>query len=113
MILSKNCQQYISGLTQSSLGDVVERDFAPPAPLRARFLDQVDENKPLTREDRKKIKRQGLEKVKNSLGKYFSDGGNPTDWYVLAVGDGMGEWLKGKGVAHLKDDRGWEPLYGF
>jgi len=64
-----------------------------------------DANKPLTREDRKQCKKVELEKLKNSISKHFSDGDNPTDWYVLAVGDGdgMGDWLKGKGLKNYED----------
>ena len=38
-----------------------------------------------------------LKELKNKINEYFSPGNNPTDWYVIAVGDGdgMGEWLKG------------------
>lgn len=45
------------------------------------------------KEDRK----QELRKLRTEISKYYSIGGNPTDWYILAAGDGdgMGEWLKG------------------
>jgi len=38
-----------------------------------------------------------LSRVKKEIQKFFRPGNNPTDWYVLAAGDGdsMGEWLKG------------------
>lgn len=38
-----------------------------------------------------------LEEIKPEILRYFPPGNNPTDWYVIAVGDGdgMGEWLKG------------------
>ena len=42
-----------------------------------------------------------LERLKKTIAEYFDVGNNPTDWYVLASGDGddMGQWLKG---VHLK-----------
>jgi CRISPR-associated protein Cmr2 len=38
-----------------------------------------------------------LTKLRNTIAKYFPPGSNPTDWYVIAAGDGdsMSEWLKG------------------
>ena len=68
-------------------------------------IKNEDENKPLTREDRKTIRRQKLKSLKDSVAKYFIDGNNPTDWYVLAVGDGdgMGDWLKGKWLKNYED----------
>jgi CRISPR-associated protein Cmr2 len=38
-----------------------------------------------------------LSKVKTAIQQSFSPGNNPTDWYVLAAGDGdgMSQWLKG------------------
>jgi len=38
-----------------------------------------DVNKPLTPEDRKQYKRAELERLKNSIAKYFNDGDNATD----------------------------------
>ncbi|AFY77563.1 CRISPR-associated protein [Pleurocapsa sp. PCC 7327] len=50
-------------------------------------------------EDFKNIdeKQTELSKIKNIIANYFPPGKNPTDWYVLAAGDGdsMREWLKG------------------
>ena len=48
-------------------------------------------------EDDRESKKEELRKLKDKINKYFSPGNNPTDWYVIAVGDGdgMGEWLKG------------------
>ncbi len=70
-----------------------------------------DANKPLTREDRKQRKKTELERLKISISKHFIDGDNPTDWYVLASGDGdgMGDWLKGKGLKNYEDyvDPSW------
>ena len=38
-----------------------------------------------------------LKRLKEKINSYFSPGNNPTDWYVIAAGDGdgMSEWLKG------------------
>ena len=38
-----------------------------------------------------------LGKLRNTIASYFPPGKNPTDWYVIAAGDGdsMSEWLKG------------------
>lgn len=43
--------------------------------------------------------------VKQTIAQYFSTGNNPTDWYVLAVGDGddMGGWLKGNRLQSYED----------
>ena len=45
----------------------------------------------------KERKQEQLRQLKEKIEVYFSAGNNPTDWYVIAVGDGdgMGEWLKG------------------
>jgi CRISPR-associated protein Cmr2 len=42
-------------------------------------------------------KKAELTKLRNTIAKYFPPGSNPTDWYVIAAGDGdsMSEWLKG------------------
>ncbi len=46
----------------------------------------------------KKDKQDELKKLKQEINRHFSSGNNPTDWYVIAVGDGddMNKWLKGK-----------------
>jgi CRISPR-associated protein Cmr2 len=50
-------------------------------------------------EDFKNIeeKKEELSKLRNTIAKHFPPGKNPTDWYVIAAGDGdsMSEWLKG------------------
>ncbi|MGQ4648921.1 type III-B CRISPR-associated protein Cas10/Cmr2 [Lyngbya aestuarii] len=60
---------------------------------------------PLTREDQKRAKHQELIKVSNKINEYFTPGNNPTDWYVLAAGDGdgMGEWLNGEKLLKYQD----------
>ena len=42
-------------------------------------------------------KKAELTKLRNTIAKYFPPSSNPTDWYVIAAGDGdsMSEWLKG------------------
>ena len=42
-------------------------------------------------------KKNELGNLRNTIAKYFAPGNNPTDWYVIAAGDGdsMSEWLKG------------------
>jgi CRISPR-associated protein Cmr2 len=42
-------------------------------------------------------KQAELNKLRNAIAAYFPPGNNPTDWYVIAAGDGdsMSEWLKG------------------
>ena len=46
-----------------------------------------------------KIKKE-LRRLREFIGQHFEAGNNPTDWYVLAAGDGdgMGNWLKGEGL---------------
>jgi CRISPR-associated protein Cmr2 len=45
----------------------------------------------------KEAKRKELTRLRQKIAEFFSAGNNPTDWYVLAAGDGdgMGDWLKG------------------
>lgn len=42
-------------------------------------------------------KKPELSRLRNTIAHYFPAGKNPTDWYVIAAGDGdsMSEWLKG------------------
>ncbi|MGL5834505.1 MAG: type III-B CRISPR-associated protein Cas10/Cmr2 [Waterburya sp.] len=42
-------------------------------------------------------KKEELSKLRKTITDYFPAGKNPTDWYVIAAGDGdsMSEWLKG------------------
>lgn len=62
------------------------------------FHPQTDQSTPLTIEQRKKQKQDELKKVRAEINKHFPPGSNPTDWYILAAGDGdsMGKWLKGE-----------------
>jgi CRISPR-associated protein Cmr2 len=52
---------------------------------------------PLTLSRVKELKSEELRKLRENISQLFAPGNNPTDWYVLAAGDGdgMGEWLKG------------------
>jgi len=45
----------------------------------------------------KQQKQEELSKLRTEIAKFYPTGENPTDWYILAAGDGdgMGEWLKG------------------
>ncbi|WP_175561027.1 type III-B CRISPR-associated protein Cas10/Cmr2 [Hydrococcus rivularis] len=53
-------------------------------------------------------KKAELAKLRDTITKHFPPGKNPTDWYVLAAGDGdsMSEWLKG---SKLKEYREYIP----
>ncbi|WNZ23864.1 type III-B CRISPR-associated protein Cas10/Cmr2 [Leptolyngbya sp. NK1-12] len=55
-----------------------------------------DTTRPLTQREKQKQTKEETSKLRSFLDKYFSNR-NPTDWYVLACGDGddMGEWLQG------------------
>ncbi len=57
-----------------------------------------DSTKPLTRTEKQKQTKEETSRLRSFLSQkpYFPNG-NPTDWYVLACGDGddMGKWLKG------------------
>lgn len=43
--------------------------------------------------------------LRNCIAKYFNQGNNPTDWYVIATGDGdgMSKWLKGEYLKNYAD----------
>jgi CRISPR-associated protein Cmr2 len=55
--------------------------------------------------DNSETRNNELENLKSAIGKYFPPGNNPTDWYVLAAGDGdsMSEWLKGSKLDVYKE----------
>ncbi len=63
-------------------------DYVPPP---------EDSSKPRTQKQLKQQKQDILRQLRNKVEEWFSPGNNPTDWYVLAAGDGdgMGEWLNG------------------
>ncbi|MGL5510996.1 MAG: Cas10/Cmr2 second palm domain-containing protein, partial [Microcoleaceae cyanobacterium] len=87
-----------------------QKDWLKNPPfLNAGWL--IDEYSPNTnneiltvKEQRKKIKEE-LGELRKSIAKKFEPGNNPTDWYVLAAGDGdgMSEWLKGKNLETYND----------
>ncbi len=56
-----------------------------------------DDQQAFTRQQQKQEKNQELKRLREQIGQLFKPGNNPTDWYVLAAGDGdgMGDWLKG------------------
>jgi CRISPR-associated protein Cmr2 len=55
-------------------------------------------NQPLTQSQKQKAIEKELGQLREFIGKRFPPGNNPTDWYVLAAGDGdgMSNWLKGE-----------------
>ncbi|MBR8829490.1 MAG: type III-B CRISPR-associated protein Cas10/Cmr2 [Gomphosphaeria aponina SAG 52.96 = DSM 107014] len=51
------------------------------------------------------VKKEEEKKLRNCINQYFNEGNNPTDWYVIATGDGdgMSKWLKGEKLGQYKD----------
>ena len=49
-------------------------------------------------------KKKELKKLNDAIATYFPPGNNPTDWYVLAAGDGDGlsKWLKGNNLLNYE-----------
>lgn len=49
-------------------------------------------------------KKEELKKLNDAIAGYFPPGNNPTDWYVIAAGDGDGlsKWLKGNNLLHYE-----------
>ena len=85
-------------------------DLPNPRLLNAGWL--VDDFEPKSKSDQpftsiqqKDAKRDELKRLQDFISKKFPPGNNPTDWYVLAAGDGdgMGEWLKGKPLKQYKE----------
>ncbi|MFQ3585942.1 MAG: type III-B CRISPR-associated protein Cas10/Cmr2, partial [Cyanobacteriota bacterium] len=66
-------------------------DYIPSAPEPAHPLTQKE-----TQKEKLEQTKEETQNLRSVLDKHFA-GGNPTDWYVLACGDGddMGGWLKG------------------
>jgi len=52
----------------------------------------------LTKTQQKQQKQEQLRELREAISQWFPPGNNPTDWYVLAAGDGdgMSNWLKGE-----------------
>ena len=50
-------------------------------------------------------KQDVLKDLQKAIARYFRPGNNPTDWYVIAAGDGdgMGKWLKGENLKDYQD----------
>ena len=85
-------------------------DLANPRLLNAGWLIDDFEpsnptNQPFTDSQQKEAKKQELKRLREFIQKRFSPGNNPTDWYVLAAGDGdsMSEWLKGVNLQAYKE----------
>jgi CRISPR-associated protein Cmr2 len=86
-------------------------DWFNPRLLNAGWLiedyhpQNANPNQLFTREGQQKAKREKLNELREYIARYFPPGNNPTDWYVLAAGDGdgMGEWLKGSRLKSYQD----------
>ncbi len=72
-------------------------DWPNPRLLNAGWLIDDYEPSNLSHEDQIKARNSELQCLKERISTWFAAGNNPTDWYVLAAGDGdsMSEWLKG------------------
>ncbi|WP_448573156.1 type III-B CRISPR-associated protein Cas10/Cmr2 [Trichothermofontia sp.] len=73
-------------------------DWPNPRLLNAGWL--IDDYEPTgnpSHDDQIKARNSELQRLKEQISTWFAPGNNPTDWYVLAAGDGdsMSEWLKG------------------
>ncbi|PSB28966.1 type III-B CRISPR-associated protein Cas10/Cmr2 [filamentous cyanobacterium Phorm 46] len=64
-------------------------DFCPQSNHQGQLLTKKDKQGKITEESKR---------LRDFIGQHFSAGNNPTDWYVLAAGDGdgMSSWLKGE-----------------
>ncbi|MGD2184408.1 type III-B CRISPR-associated protein Cas10/Cmr2 [Lusitaniella coriacea] len=71
-------------------------DYHPPA---------TDENIPFTPREQKEHKQAKSRELRQFIGEYFKPGNNPTDWYVIAAGDGdgMSKWLRGDNLKNYGD----------
>lgn len=67
---------------------------------KADLLNQV-----LTKEKKKEKTQAELKQVRTFIEERFAAGNNPTDWYVLAAGDGdgMSNWLKGEPLENYSE----------
>jgi len=73
-------------------------EWPNPRLLNAGWLiDDYEPPSDLSHEDQIKVRDSELQRLKEQISTWFAAGNNPTDWYVLAAGDGdsMSEWLKG------------------
>ncbi|MBW4532570.1 MAG: type III-B CRISPR-associated protein Cas10/Cmr2 [Pleurocapsa minor HA4230-MV1] len=75
------------------------RNLPHPRLINSSWLieDFADENK--------NEQKAELSKLRNTIATYFPPGKNPTDWYVIAAGDGdsMSEWLKGTKLKQYRE----------
>ena len=64
-------------------------DFTAPNP---------NPNQLFTTAQKREETQKELRRLREFIAKYFRSGNNPTDWYVVAAGDGdgMGQWLRGE-----------------
>ena len=62
-------------------------------------------NQVLTKEKKKEKTQAELKQVRTFIEERFAAGNNPTDWYVLAAGDGdgMSNWLKGEPLENYSE----------
>ncbi len=78
-----------------------------PRLLNAGWL--IDEFNPSTPDNSSQqiltAKKNELVKLRLEITKHYQVGNNPTDWYILAAGDGdgMGEWLRGNKLKAYND----------
>ncbi|MEB3231206.1 MAG: type III-B CRISPR-associated protein Cas10/Cmr2 [Leptolyngbyaceae bacterium] len=75
-----------------------KQDWLNPRLLSAGWLiDDYEPDAHLNHEEQIRARNTELQKLKAQISSWFPVGNNPTDWYVLAAGDGdsMSEWLKG------------------
>lgn len=68
------------------------------------LIEDYHPQSPNLEQKREKIQDKKRE-LRDFIAQRFRPGNNPTDWYVLAVGDGdgMGEWLKGVPLKNYSD----------
>ena len=57
-----------------------------------------------SQKENRSLRQQELNKLTNAINSYFPPENNPTDWYVLAAGDGdsLSKWLKGSNLLKYK-----------
>ncbi|WP_013334948.1 type III-B CRISPR-associated protein Cas10/Cmr2 [Gloeothece verrucosa] len=82
--------------------DSRRKDWPNPRLLNAGWL--IDDF-PLDTDESLQIQKDEAAKLRNCISKYFNQGNNPTDWYVIATGDGdgMSKWLKGDKLNNYAD----------
>jgi CRISPR-associated protein Cmr2 len=86
-------------------------DWLNPRLLNAGWLiddyhpQSPDGTKPFTLAQQKEHKQAKSRELRQFIGEYFKPGNNPTDWYVMAAGDGdaMSKWLRGDNLKAYED----------